>query len=65
MNITLNPDNSVVESVRRGLKENGGYCPCRMERSEETKCICAEFRNQIADPDFSGFCRCMLYRTVE
>jgi hypothetical protein len=23
--------------------------------------MCAEFRHQIADPDFEGFCHCYLY----
>jgi len=23
--------------------------------------MCKEFRDQIADPDFEGFCHCMLY----
>ena len=27
----------------------------------ENKCMCKEFREQIADPNFEGFCHCMLY----
>jgi len=23
--------------------------------------MCKEFREQIADPDFEGYCHCMLY----
>jgi len=23
--------------------------------------MCEEFRNQIKDPDFEGYCHCMLY----
>jgi ferredoxin thioredoxin reductase catalytic beta chain len=23
--------------------------------------MCKEFKEQIADPDFEGFCHCMLY----
>ena len=61
MAVTLNPDASVVETVREGLRRTGGYCPCRLERSPETRCICAEFRAQMADPNFEGFCHCMLY----
>ena len=33
----------------------------RLERTEENKCICREFREQIADPEFKGYCHCMLY----
>lgn len=61
MAIRLNEDESVVKMIRDGLKETGGYCPCRMERIEDNKCMCKEFKDQIADPDFEGFCHCMLY----
>ena len=59
--ISLNPDAEVVRTVREGLERTGGYCPCRLERTEATKCMCREFRDQVADPDFEGFCHCMLY----
>lgn len=61
MKITLNPDKEIVAAVREGLKRTGGYCPCRLERTEDTKCICKEFRQQQADPEFEGFCHCYLY----
>ena len=57
----LNEDAEVVRTVREGLKRPGGYCPCRLQRTEDTKCICKEFREQLADPDFEGYCHCMLY----
>ena len=59
--ITLNPDAEVVKAVKEGLKQRGGYCPCRLTNSEDTKCICKEFREQIADPEFEGYCHCLLY----
>lgn len=61
MKITLNPDEDVVKAVQDGLKRTGGYCPCRLHRTEDTKCMCREFRDQIKDPEFEGFCHCMLY----
>jgi len=61
MKITLNPDEKIVEIVKEGLKKTGGYCPCRRDRLEEYKCMCDEFKEQIADPDFEGYCHCMLY----
>lgn len=61
MKITLNPDKDLVESLKNKMKENGGYCPCRLRKTEDTKCMCKEFREQIADPEFEGFCHCMLY----
>lgn len=59
--VRLNPDAAIVAMVREGLKRKGGYCPCRLEKKEEYKCICEEFRQQMADPDFEGFCHCRLY----
>ena len=61
MKIELNPDEETVRTVKEGLKRTGGYCPCRRQRTEENKCMCLEFREQIKDPDFEGFCHCMLY----
>ncbi len=60
-NIKLNPDQEVVEAIRAGLKAKNGHCPCRLQVNEDTKCMCKEFREQIADPEFEGFCHCMLY----
>ncbi len=61
MNIIFNPDEETVKAVQEGLIRTGGYCPCRRERTEDNKCMCKEFREQLKDPDFEGFCHCMLY----
>lgn len=61
MKIKENPDREVVKAIREGLEKTGGYCPCRLERTPENKCMCEEFRAQIKDPDFEGFCHCYLY----
>lgn len=61
MEITVNQYEAVVKTVKEGLKRTGGYCPCRLEQTEDTKCMCKEFKEQIADPNFEGFCHCMLY----
>ena len=61
MKITLNPDADIVKTVKDGLKAKNGYCPCRLEINEDNKCMCKEFREQIADPEFEGFCHCLLY----
>ena len=61
MKIRYNEDEEIVKAVKEGLAKTGGYCPCRREKTEENKCMCKEFRDQIADPDFEGFCHCLLY----
>ena len=61
MKVRFNDNEEIVRTVKEGLRETGGYCPCRRERTEETKCICSEVRAQMADPEFEGYCHCMLY----
>ena len=59
--VRLNEDREIVARVKEGLKRKGGYCPCRLEIKPEYKCICDEFKQQIQDPDFEGYCHCRLY----
>lgn len=61
MKLTLNENREVVERIRQGIIKKGGYCPCRLQKTEDNICMCREFREQISDPDFEGFCHCMLY----
>ena len=56
MSIRLNEDKEVVNAIREGLAKKGGYCPCRLEKTPDTKCMCKEFRDQIADPEFDAWC---------
>ena len=60
-NVKFNPNEKMVEKMQEVMQKNGGYCPCRLQRTPENICICAEFRQQIADPDFEGYCHCQLY----
>lgn len=64
MKIIINPDKAVVTEVREGLKRTGGYCPCRVVRNEDTKCLCKEFRDQMTK-GILGECYCGLYKIVE
>ena len=61
MAIRLNEDAELVAQIKEGFKRKGGYCPCRLQKTEDNKCICKEFREQIADPEFEGYCHCLLY----
>ncbi len=61
MKVRFNENKVIVKEIQEGLKARGGYCPCRVEKNEDTKCMCKEFREQIADPNFEGYCHCMLY----
>ena len=61
MKIEFNKDEKVVNAIREGLKRKEGYCPCRVQKIEDNYCMCKEFREQIADPNFEGYCLCRLY----
>ena len=45
MKIKLNPDTEIVNTIKEGLKKTGGYCPCRREKTDDTKCMCKEFKD--------------------
>ena len=61
MKIRLNDNQEIVQTICEGLRRTGGYCPCRLEKTPENKCMCQEFRDQVADENFEGYCHCMLY----
>ena len=54
MNIKKNPDNNKYEEVTQAVKDNDGYCPCELEKNENTKCICKTFK----DSQEKGECHC-------
>ena len=58
MKIKTNPawTDDEVQELRASVKANEGYCPCRLTKTPETKCMCKEFREQD-----SGLCHCGLY----
>lgn len=56
--MVLNPNEKVVAAIKKGLEKTGGYCPCRIERTEDNICQCKEFRED-------GICICKLYVPVE
>ena len=60
MKVITNPDKEFVQEVKKQLKANNGYCPCSLERSPDTKCMCKEFREAIQRGE-SGSCHCGLY----
>ena len=61
MKIRYSDNKEQVDLILEGLKKKDGYCPCRVGKLPEYKCMCEEFRNQIKDPNFEGLCHCGLY----
>ena len=61
MKISYNENKEIVEKIRAGLAKENGHCPCRLDMTEDTMCMCKEFREQVANPNFEGYCHCKLY----
>ena len=56
------------EKILQAIKDNGGYCPCRIEKTKDNLCQCKEFRD--AELIFQQkkryvICYCGLYKKVE
>lgn len=60
MRVKVSDNKELVDEIRAKLKENNDYCPCSLIKSEDTKCMCKEFREQDI-----GECHCGLYIKTE
>ena len=61
LKIFKNPNIEEYEEISRYVVVNNGYCPCKLVKSDDTKCPCKEFRDQKAE----GYCHCGRYRKEE
>lgn len=57
--IVINNNSELVNEVRQALAANDGYCPCKLFHTDDTKCMCRDFREQN-----SGQCHCGLYMKI-
>ena len=49
----------VNPAFRAAVEANDGYCPCMVERNQDTKCMCKDFREQEI-----GRCHCGRFEKV-
>lgn len=61
MKVEINSNIEIVNIVKHALAENGGYCPCQLEKTFDTKCMCKDFRENIVCGEF---CMCGLYKKL-
>lgn len=61
MKVYRNPNKEMADKIYAAMLNKNGYCPCRLEETEDNLCMCKEFRDQIADEEYEGFCHCRLY----
>lgn len=60
MKIIENPNKEYALQVKKKLAENNGYCPCKIVKTEDTRCVCKEFKDAIKRKE-EGECGCGLY----
>jgi ferredoxin-thioredoxin reductase catalytic subunit len=60
MRVKTNPDKEFVKEIKDKLKQNGGYCPCRISKTPDTKCRCKEFREMVERGE-TGMCHSGLF----
>lgn len=59
-----NPDKSKYDEMTEAVKKNDGYCPCLVQKNEDTKCMCKMFREQVKAGK-PGPCHCGRFVAVE
>ena len=50
----------VEPSIRVLVERNEGYCPCAVQKTPDTRCMCKEFREQTTP----GLCHCGRFEKV-
>lgn len=54
-------DKQFLQEVEEAIKNNDGYCCCKLEKIPENKCICKQFMEQ----QYLGPCECGRYIKIE
>ena len=52
--IKQNPHEDTLKEIVEAVDANDGYCPCALEKNDDTKCMCKQFR----DSEDVDFCHC-------
>ena len=59
--IYTNPNEEELKEIIEAVEANDGYCPCALEKNDDSKCMCKDFRD-CADADF---CHCGRFYKVK
>lgn len=57
-NIDINQNITIVTKIINKLRKDK-HCPCKIDKTEDTVCMCREFREQDG-----GYCHCGLYHKL-
>lgn len=57
--IIKNPNKEKYDEVTRAVILNSGYCPCMVQKNDDTKCMCKDFRlgNKLGECHCGRFIR--------
>ncbi len=58
--IIPNPDKAKYDEMTQACKDNDNYCPCLLEKTPDTKCMCKAFREQE-----EGLCHCQRFLKIK
>lgn len=61
LKIIPNPDTDKYADVTVSVFNNGGFCPCAIEKNDDTKCPCKDFCEQETE----GFCECGRFKKIK
>jgi hypothetical protein len=53
-------DKEHLDEILKQLKANDHYCPCSLTKTQDDKCMCKSFRDQIERKE-PGECACGRY----
>lgn len=62
MKFGINEDKEEVMDILWAIADNEGYCPCAIEKNDDTRCICKYFREEVKAGEY---CHCGLYYKIE
>lgn len=62
MRVKVTEDKELENLIRKALKSKNNHCPCRIEETEDTLCMCKDFRENAKQGEY---CHCGLYRKIE
>lgn len=61
LKIVPNPDITIYQEITKAVELNDGFCPCSVNKTKETKCVCKVFRAQTHE----GECHCGRYIKIK
>jgi hypothetical protein len=68
--IVKNPNEVFYEKITKAVEKNGYYCPCLINKSDDTICSCRDFRESFLTEEdvnngkFELFCHCKRFKKV-